>query len=91
MRIHNFERFCESETIKGGLSSNMSLEDIAKKHDKKGYYDTQDFIESLQKELEMGIKVEIEHTPDENVAREIAMDHLAEDPNYYTKLKKANL
>jgi len=35
-----------------------------------------------------GIKVELEHTDDIYIAREIAMDHLAEDPDYYNKLKK---
>lgn len=39
------------------------------------------------KELAMGMKVEMEHTDDEDVAKEIALDHLAEDPEYYTKLK----
>jgi hypothetical protein len=43
------------------------------------------------KQLEMGIKVELEHTKDEKLAREIAMDHLKEDPHYYTKLSKAGL
>lgn len=39
-------------------------------------------------ELEMGIEVEYEHTPDEATARRIALDHLAEIDNYYTLLKK---
>lgn len=37
--------------------------------------------------LKAGIKVEMEHTEDEKVAREIAMDHLTEDINYYEKLE----
>jgi hypothetical protein len=41
------------------------------------------------KELARGIEVEAEHTgANLNLAREIAMDHLKEDPRYYTKLKK---
>ena len=39
-------------------------------------------------ELKMGIKEEMEHTSDKSKAKEIALDHLAEDPKYYTKLKK---
>lgn len=39
-------------------------------------------------ELEKGIKVELEHTDDEMIAKEIAKDHLAEDPEYYKKLSK---
>jgi hypothetical protein len=42
----------------------------------------------LTKQLDKGIKVEMEHTDDRQTAKEIAMDHLAEDPNYYTKLKR---
>lgn len=40
------------------------------------------------KQIEMGIEIEFEHTNDRKKAREIAKDHLAEDPKYYTKLKK---
>jgi len=40
-----------------------------------------------QKQLAMGIKVEMEHTNDKTIAQEIAIDHLSEDPKYYTKLK----
>jgi hypothetical protein len=42
-------------------------------------------------ELKMGIKVEKEHTHDDKLAREIATDHLKEDPHYYSKLNKAGL
>jgi hypothetical protein len=42
-------------------------------------------------QLQIGIGVEKEHTDDEKLAEEIARDHLAEDPHYYTKLKKAGL
>lgn len=37
--------------------------------------------------LAKGIKVELEHTSDKDVAREIAMDHLTEDKDYYDKLE----
>lgn len=39
-------------------------------------------------ELKQGISVEMEHTTDAAVAERIALQHLAEDPKYYTKLKK---
>lgn len=41
-------------------------------------------------QLRMGIEVEMEHTKNRRLAREIAMDHLSEDPRYYTKLKKVH-
>lgn len=39
-------------------------------------------------QLAMGIKVEMEHTKDKTVAKQIAMDHLTEIPDYYTRLEK---
>jgi hypothetical protein len=41
-------------------------------------------------QLKMGIKVELEHTNDRKIAEEIALDHLAEDKKYYSKLKKVH-
>jgi Protein of unknown function (DUF5661) len=84
----------KEEKLKGGLSDNMSLEDIAKKH---AYDDSTDstskskikkMYETLKQELDRGIEIEMEHTKNRNKAQKIAMDHLSEDPKYYTKLKK---
>jgi predicted AAA+ superfamily ATPase/ribosomal protein L37AE/L43A len=35
------------------------------------------------KQLAKGIEIEMEHTDDKNVAKEIALDHLSENPKYY--------
>ena len=42
-------------------------------------------------ELRMGIRVEMEHTDDLKKAEKIALDHLAENPFYYTALKLAGV
>jgi len=42
-------------------------------------------------ELRMGIKVELEHTDNLDKAKKIALDHLAENPFYYTALKLAGV
>jgi hypothetical protein len=42
-------------------------------------------------ELRMGIKVEMEHTDDLDKAKKIALDHLAENPYYYTALKLSGI
>jgi hypothetical protein len=42
-------------------------------------------------QLSIGIQIEMEHTNDLDIAKEIAMDHLTEDPEYYTKLVNAGL
>jgi hypothetical protein len=39
-------------------------------------------------QLALGIKVEGEHTKNKKIATIIAKQHLAEDPQYYSKLKK---
>ena len=41
--------------------------------------------------LKIGTEVEMEHTDDPNIAQEIAMDHLVEDPEYYQKLAMIGL
>jgi ribulose bisphosphate carboxylase small subunit len=76
--------------VKGGLADGKSIRDIVLHHGKDSWDSIQ--FESLEKQikaqLEKGIKVELEHTDDETTAREIAMDHLWEDPKYYDKLEK---
>lgn len=45
-----------------------------------------------QKQLATGIEDETgEHTPDKQIGKEIAKDHLTNDPDYYIKLKAAGL
>ena len=43
------------------------------------------------KQLKMGTKVEYEHTSSEFIAQRIALDHLAECDDYYTRLKEMEL
>lgn len=80
--------------LEGGKADNMTLLDIARKHayDDSTDTTTKERIEKIHKELKSqltkGIKTEMEHTKDKNKAKEIAMDHLSENPNYYDKLKK---
>jgi hypothetical protein len=38
-------------------------------------------------QLEKGVKVELEHTPNKNIAKEIAKDHLSENSKYYDYLE----
>ena len=68
------------DKIPGGLAKGMTLNDIAKKHNIS--------VDTIVKDLKKGMKVEMEHTTDVNVAKEIAFDHLFEDPKYYDKLSK---
>jgi hypothetical protein len=85
------EEMNESNKIEGGGADNKSLVQIAKKHNAKNYYQIDDIVKSLKKQVSMGIPVEMDHTDSEDEAREIVYDHLWEDPKYYTKLKKADI
>jgi hypothetical protein len=84
----------DTEKIRGGKAKGMSIEDLAKKltHDKFAKKQSpqrfEKMLDHLKKQLAKGIKVEMEHTDSKDIAREIAMDHLFEDPNYYNKLSK---
>ena len=44
--------------------------------------------DQLSSQLEKGIRVEKEHVNSEAEAREIALDHLWEFPDYYDRLEK---
>jgi hypothetical protein len=68
------------EVIPGGKSSGMGIKEIAKKHKVSP--------QIAMKEWLKGIKVEMEHTDNKRIAREIAKDHLFEDIYYYKKLSK---
>lgn len=65
------------------MSFGMDLEDIAKKHKVS--------VSTIKKQLKIGKRVELEHGGNLKKAKKVAMDHLAENPKYYTKLKKAGL
>jgi predicted ABC-type ATPase len=69
--------FYDSDPV-GRLAKGMSLNDIAEHHGID--------VSELKPELELGIKTEMEHTYDKNIAKAIAYDHLFEDPQYYTHL-----
>lgn len=47
--------------------------------------------EHIRQQLLKGMKVELEHTDDSAIAREIASDHLRENPNYYDLLNSIEL
>ena len=75
------------EKLKGGTADNKKFEDLVNKNKSKGK-DISIIEKELKTQLNKGIKVELEHTKDKTKAKEIAMDHLFEDPKYYDKLKK---
>ncbi len=72
-------RLCELKDLIG--KKTPSFEEIRKRHSITSA--------QLQAQLTKGIKVEHEHTNSKAIAREIALDHLSEFPDYYDRLEKA--
>jgi|APGre2960657404_1045060.scaffolds.fasta_scaffold07270_4 hypothetical protein len=62
------------------LKFHKTVEQIAKKHRLD--------VSFIQKQLDMGEPIEHEHTKDHELATDIALQHLDEIPDYYTRLKK---
>jgi hypothetical protein len=62
------------------LKSHKTVEQIAKKHRMD--------VSDIQRQLDMGEPIEHEHTKDHKLAMDIALQHLDEFPDYYTRLKK---
>ena len=62
------------------LKTHKTVEQIAKKHRLD--------VSFIQKQLDMGEPIEHEHTKDHELAMDIALQHLDEIPDYYTRLKK---
>ena len=77
----------KEEKLKGGKADKKTFEDLVSKNKKHGK-SIDDVEKELKTQLRKGTKVEKEHTNDVVKAREIAMDHLFEDPKYYDKLSK---
>lgn len=78
-----YKQSFKEEKLEGGLADKKTLKDLVKKYSKKGHS-----LDYLKKQLAKGIRVEMEHTKDKTKAKEITMDHLWEDAEYYVKLKK---
>lgn len=66
----------DTNKIKGGRGDNKTASDLAMKH--------YQFVGTIENEIEIGTTIEMEHTKDKEMAREIAIDHIDENPFYYT-------
>ena len=81
------DKMFKSETSKnkikleseGGKSEGMTIKDIAKKHKKP--------LGDIKKEINIGTKIEMEHTDSRAKAKEIAMDHVTEFHDFYSNKK----
>ena len=75
-------QYCPSHGKKdcSKLKSYETVDEIAKKHNLDS--------SAIEKQLKIGVPIEHEHTKDKMLATKIALQHLGEIPDYYTRLKK---
>jgi hypothetical protein len=80
--VHGMDQcpISEEKDPKGPVKSYKSPEELAKKHGVS--------VEEIKKQLEIGTKVEFEHTTSKSSARITALHHLEEIPDYYSRLVK---
>ena len=73
----------EIELAKSSQENGLKIEEITQEGKSIGFKGTYD-----PEQLAMGIKVEYEHTTSPVLSEKIAKDHLAEIPDYYSRLAK---
>lgn len=70
--LKSFKKYLNAKTL--------TIDQLAKKHNVSKKH--------VLSQLKKGIKIEKEHTKRPDIAKEIASDHIGEDPKYYDKLEK---
>jgi transcriptional antiterminator len=70
----------ELENEKLPSKNTLNVNELAKKHGVSS--------QKIRYEIKKGTQVEFEHTNDKKIAREIAMDHIAEVLDYYDRLER---
>jgi len=80
------------KNLEGGSMESHIMREEKEWSGLSGKYSVKSLIKKFGKDkIKAGLKVEKEHTTDDKMAIRIVLDHLVEDENYYTKLKKAGL
>ncbi len=80
------EELAKSQPVMGGDKMNWYKK--ARRGVPGGLADKKKPSDFNKKELERGQVVEMEHTNDKDLSKDISMDHLEEFPTYYTELDK---
>lgn len=85
------ESITETNILKGGKADKIkNLNDLYTYWADIGYAKggiSKSLRKELEREIELGKKIEREHTSNEDKILEVVFDHLVEDKNYYTKSK----
>jgi len=83
-QIHNLAKKMNIDTHKLETEIYAIMSDLFS----QGAYNSSGPQHINKEELKAGIKIEMEHTSCPLLAKRIALDHLAEIPDYYTRLIK---
>lgn len=66
---------------------------FSKRSFRGGYADRYDigYDDVSPRQLALGTRHELEHTENQSIARRIALDHLAKDPDYYKRVDREDV
>jgi hypothetical protein len=84
----NYTQYTKNKARIENIASKHAYDDSTDSVDREGILKMKEHIIS---QLEIGKKVEMEHNMGEDEAIKIALDHLDETPDYYTKLGQSGL
>jgi hypothetical protein len=68
------------ELLEGGKGDGLGVEDLAEMHEVG--------TDKIEKQLEIGMEIEKEHSPDPEIRKEISTDHIVESDEYYDDLEE---
>ena len=71
-----------------GANSRVGKDPVTVEAEAPSMLEPEFLVSNMEHELKLGVDRELEHVSDPAKALEIAIDHLAEDKDYYTKLNK---
>lgn len=71
-----------------GANSRVGKDPVTSEAEYTSLIEPEFTVSDMEHELKLGVDRELEHVSDPAKALEIAIDHLAEDKDYYTKLNK---
>lgn len=90
------EQLIKIEKMLNGIVNKQDSDETENKNDAvesflKGGRSKGEEFDYDEDEMDLGMEVEKEHTDNEEIIHKMVLDHLIENPEYYSKLKKAEL
>ena len=86
--MEQYKRIFKEDLVKGGKADDVKFL-VGYSENPKESENSQELFTFDIEQIKKGLKVELEHTEDPEIALEITLDHLTEFEDYYDRLEKA--